>query len=267
MAQRRMLSKKVTDTDAFLDLPLSSQALYFHLNMHADDDGFVDNVNTIKRMVGASKDDEKLLIAKRFILQFEDSGIIVIKDWRLHNYIRKDTYNQTLYRSELSQLKVDENGSYQQSDGIEPVLVNDTSTERPRVVTTGKDRLGKDRLGKTNTMSSSNEHDVSLVSATKQIIEKINQLSGRKFRVTDSAKRLVKPRLVDYTLDELLEMLEYKWNDWSDWDGRYNAFQPETLFRAKNTDKYIASMQAEPVKKESDSNDWLSNITEAADNA
>lgn len=123
-------------------------------------------------------------------------------------------------------------------------------------------------VNKPNTsMSSSNEHDESLVSATKQIIEKINQLSGRKFRVTDSAKRLVKPRLVDYTLDELLEMLEYKWNDWSDWDGRYNAFQPETLFRAKNTDKYIASMQAEPVKKESDSNDWLSNITEAADNA
>lgn len=120
---------------------------------------------------------------------------------------------------------------------------------------------------KKTSMSSSDEHDESLVSATKQIIEKINQLSGRKFRVTDSAKRLVKPRLVDYTLDELLEMLEYKWNDWSDWDGRYNAFQPETLFRAKNTDKYIASMQAEPVKKESDSNDWLSNITEAADNA
>lgn len=262
-----MLSKKVTDTDAFLDLPLSSQALYFHLNMHADDDGFVDNVNTIQRMVGASKDDEKLLIAKRFILEFEGSGIIVIKDWRLHNYIRKDTYNKTLYRDELSQLDIDENGSYQQTDSQKLLVVNKPSTERPRLVTTGKDRLGKDRLGKTNTTSSSDEHDASLSSATKKLLEKINELSGRKFRLTDSAKRLVKPRLADYSLEELLDMLDYKWNDWADWDGRYKAFQPETLFRAKNTDKYIASMQAKPIKSESDPDDWLAQITEAADNA
>ena len=89
MAQRRMFSKKVTDTDVFLDMPLSTQALYFHLNMHADDDGFVGNINTIKRMIGASKDDEKLLIAKQFLIPFEASGVVVIKDWRLHNYIRR----------------------------------------------------------------------------------------------------------------------------------------------------------------------------------
>ncbi len=269
-----MVSPKITDTDVFLDMPLSSQALYFHLNMHADDDGFIDNINTIKRMVGASTDDEKLLIAKQFIIPFEDKGIVVIKDWRIHNYIRKDRYTPTIHNDIASRLTVDSNGSYQMKTddkvdvtGSGQPDVNQMSTNGIPLVDAGKVRLGKDRLGKTNTMSSSNEHDESLVSATKQIIEKINQLSGRKFRVTDSAKRLVKPRLVDYTLDELLEMLEYKWNDWSDWDGRYNAFQPETLFRAKNTDKYIASMQAEPVKKESDSNDWLSNITEAADNA
>lgn len=262
-----MLSKKVTDTDAFLDLPLSSQALYFHLNMHADDDGFVDNVNTIKRMVGASKDDEKLLIAKRFILQFEDSGIIVIKDWRLHNYIRKDTYNQTLYRSELSKLKVDENGSYQQSDGIEPVRVNDTSTERPRVVTTGKDRLGKDRLGKSNTMSSSNEHDQSVSEITKKLIEKINQLSGSKYRVTDKTKSMIKARLKDYTADELYQMLDYVWNDWIKWSERSKYFRPQTLFAPSKTDEYIAKMQAEPIKQASDPDDWLSQITEAADNA
>ncbi|GAO99857.1 hypothetical protein [Fructobacillus ficulneus] len=142
MAQRRMLSKKVTDTDIFLEMPLSAQALYFHLNMHADDDGFISNVKTIQRMVGSSEDDRKLLEAKQFILPF-DSGVVVIKDWRIHNYIQKDRYNKTIYTSEREQLAIDENGSYtkciQVVDGMETQ------------VRLGKDRLGKDRLGNSNT--------------------------------------------------------------------------------------------------------------------
>ena len=139
MANRRMFSKKVTDTDVFLDMPLSAQALYFHLNMHADDDGFIGNINTIKRMVGASNDDEKLLIAKQLLIPFEQSGVVVIRDWRIHNYIRKDTYNQTMYTQELDRLGVDDNGKYH---------VNDPSTASPRLVDTGKVRVGKDRLVK-----------------------------------------------------------------------------------------------------------------------
>ncbi|WP_243198151.1 DNA replication protein [Weissella diestrammenae] len=141
MAQRRMISKKVTDTDAFLEMPLSTQALYFHLNMHADDDGFVSNVNTIMRMIGASGDDAKILIAKQFLIPFDDSGVVVIKDWRIHNYIRKDTYNETMYKEERQKLSVDANGAYQ---------VNEPSTERARVVNESSPqvRLGKDRLGK-----------------------------------------------------------------------------------------------------------------------
>ena len=95
MAQRRMFSKKITDTDKFLEMPLSTQALYFHLNMGADDDGFVDRPKTIQRTVGASDDDLKLLLAKNFIIS-SDTGIVVIKDWRIHNYIRKDTYQPTI---------------------------------------------------------------------------------------------------------------------------------------------------------------------------
>ena len=125
MAQRRMFSKKVTDTDVFLDMPLSTQALYFHLNMHADDDGFVGNINTIKRMIGASSDDEKLLIAKQFLIPFEASGVVVIKDWRQHNYIRKDTYNPTIYGEDMKKLSVSENGSY---------IVDGPSTASPRLV-------------------------------------------------------------------------------------------------------------------------------------
>lgn len=99
MAERRMFAKTIIDSDAFLDMPLSSQALYFHLSMRADDDGFINNPRKVQRMVGSSEDDLKLLMAKKFILVF-DSGVIVIKHWKLHNYIRNDRYKPTLYQAE-----------------------------------------------------------------------------------------------------------------------------------------------------------------------
>ena len=111
MAERRMFTQKIIDSDAFLDMPLSAQALYFHLNMRADDDGFVNNPKKIQRVIGASEDDLKILIAKRFILTFE-TGVIVIKHWRMHNFVRKDRYNPTTYQEEFKSLTVKENGSY-----------------------------------------------------------------------------------------------------------------------------------------------------------
>ena len=106
-----MFTQKIIDSDAFLDMPLSSQALYFHLNMRADDDGFVNNPKRIQRTVGASEDDLKLLIVKRFVIGF-DSGVIVIKHWKMHNTLRKDRYNPTQYQEELQSLALKENNSY-----------------------------------------------------------------------------------------------------------------------------------------------------------
>lgn len=111
MAERRMFAKTIIDSDAFLDMPLSAQALYFHLSMRADDDGFVNNPKKIQRMVGASDDDCKLLVMKRFIITF-DSGIIVIKHWKIHNYIQKDRYKETVYLQEKSTLTLNENNAY-----------------------------------------------------------------------------------------------------------------------------------------------------------
>jgi hypothetical protein len=111
MAERRMFTMKVVDSDAFLDMPMSTQALYFHLNMRADDDGFVNNPKKILRMVGASEDDLRLLIAKRFILCFEN-GVIVIKHWRMHNLLRKDRYNPTQYIEEKAMLTIKGDGAY-----------------------------------------------------------------------------------------------------------------------------------------------------------
>ncbi|EPH89655.1 DnaD domain protein [Enterococcus faecalis] len=103
MAERRMFAKTIIDSDAFLDMPLSAQCLYFHLSMRADDDGFINNPKKIQRMIGCGDDDLKLLMAKRFILVF-DSGVIVIKHWKIHNYIRNDRYKPTLYQEEKAEL-------------------------------------------------------------------------------------------------------------------------------------------------------------------
>lgn len=129
MAERRMFAKRIIDSDAFLDLPLSAQALYFHLSMRADDDGFVNNAKKIQRMIGASDDDCKLLVLKRYLLVFE-SGVLVIKHWRIHNYIRKDTYNATLYQEEKAALFTKPDGAYTDHPVLPP-SPRDTSETTP----------------------------------------------------------------------------------------------------------------------------------------
>jgi hypothetical protein len=116
MANKRMFTMKIVDSDAFLDMPLSSQCLYFHLNMRADDDGFVDNPKRIIKIVGASEDDLKLLIVKHFLLCFEN-GVIVIKHWRMHNTLSKGRYHETQYTDEKASLKLKNNGSYSLNNG------------------------------------------------------------------------------------------------------------------------------------------------------
>ncbi len=111
MPEKRMFTKKITESDAFLDMPLSSQCLYFHLNMNADDDGFVNNPKRIMRQIGASEDDLKLLITKAFILVFE-SGVIVIKHWRMHNTLQNDRYHPTDYQEEYALIGLKTNKAY-----------------------------------------------------------------------------------------------------------------------------------------------------------
>ncbi|EFA26064.1 conserved phage C-terminal domain-containing protein [Pediococcus acidilactici] len=221
MAQRRMFSKKITDTDTFLDMPLSSQALYFHLNMHADDDGFVSNAKTIKRMIGSSDDDLKLLLTKQFIFAFE-SGVVVIKDWKIHNYIRKDTYNTTIYGDEKEQLEQDANGSYT----LRLRAVDEPSTQ----VRLGKVRLGKD----SNIYSSSNDEPHIDLKKFKEIISYLNEKAGTKYRASGSkTQRLIKARFNDGFNDEdFKKVIDIKVAEWSGTDmAKY--LRPETLFGTK----------------------------------
>lgn len=165
MAERRMFSKKIIDSDAFLDMPLSTQALYFHLSMRADDEGFVGNPKRIRSMIGASEDDLKLLIVKRFILTFE-SGVVVIKDWRIHNYINPDRFTPTTYIAEAETLTLDGKKSYTEKSNqdvlqgvAQPVLQNgDNSRTQDRL---DKDRLGKGRINKGNCAESASAPKVS----------------------------------------------------------------------------------------------------------
>jgi len=141
MAERRMFAKTIVLSDAFLDMPLSARALYMTLGMVADDDGFVNNPKSIMRQCGASVDDINILLAKRFILAF-DSGVIVIKHWRINNYLRSDRYQETKYIDEKSQLVVEENGAYTVGiPGGIPTGIPSNGT--PSI---GKDRIGKDSI-------------------------------------------------------------------------------------------------------------------------
>lgn len=137
MANRRMFCRDIVNSDAFMDMPASTQLLYFHLGMVADDDGFVGNPRAIQRTVGAADDDYKLLIAKRFVLTFK-SGVMVIKHWKMHNYIQSDRYHETKYLEEKKLLVLKENGSY--TECIQNVSRMDTE------VRLGKVRIGKDTL-------------------------------------------------------------------------------------------------------------------------
>ena len=178
-----MFSPNIVDSDAFLEMPASAQSLYFHLGMRADDDGFVGNPKKIMRMINVGEDDLKILLAKRFILTFE-SGVIVIKHWRINNLIRKDWYRETIYKDEKELLSIKDNGSY-----TEKRLVNENVPGSSTQV-----RLGKVRLG--NTLSAKAEErslepiddDGNPVRITKRgLIKTINQ---NPYIFTDELQRL-----------------------------------------------------------------------------
>lgn len=167
MAERRMFAKTIIDSDSFLDMPLSTQCLYFHLSMRADDDGFLNNCKKIQRTIGASDDDLRLLMMKKFIIPFE-SGIVVIKHWKIHNYIQRDRYKPTMYQEEKSQLIMGGDRSYslrahanQETEKPQlPESAADTGCIHDGYGLETQDRLGKDRLEIDNRSSSLRSEDL-----------------------------------------------------------------------------------------------------------
>ena len=140
MAVKRMFAMTVVDSDLFLDMPLSSQALYFHLSMRADDEGFINNPKKIQRTVGASDGDAEILVTRRFIIPFE-TGVIVIRHWKLNNYLRSDRFHPTVYQKERAMLRTDETGAYILAKESGIPLVDQRYTENS---------IDKNRLDKTS---------------------------------------------------------------------------------------------------------------------
>lgn len=163
MAQKRMFDKIITNDDNFLEMPNSTQALYFHLSMNADDDGFVNNWKSIMKITGTKEDDLKILISKSYLIPF-DSGILVIKHWRINNYLRGDRYRPTQFQKEFNMLENHENKAYQ--------LKSEWSTIGIPLVNPDKIRIDKNRIEK-------NKEEENSIEDTKMSLktDKIDKMS------------------------------------------------------------------------------------------
>lgn len=272
MAERRMFSKTIIDSDVFLDMPLSTQALYFHLSMRADDDGFLNNAKKIQRIVGASDDDLKLLIMKRYIITFDD-GIIVVKHWRMNNYLRKDRYTPTVYQDELAMLKVKENGAYtlECCDQIPSGIPNGNRCETQYRL--GKVSIGKDKdiLSETEVSDDASldeQETLELFDDTpiggedktkddkipyKEIIDYLNEKIGSQYRYkAKSTKDKIHARYSEgFTFDDFKAVIDFKHREWGNDPKMCKFLRPETLFGTK-FESYLnqrgVEENAEPTK-------------------
>lgn len=182
-----MFSKQIIDSDAFLEMPLSTQALYFHLSMRADDDGFLNNAKKVMKIIGANQNDYDLLVAKSFIIQFSD-GICVIKHWRINNYLRKDRYTETIYQEEKAMLTMQPNGRYSLKDSIREM--DDFPVGIPLVDRSDtQNRVEKNREEKNSIYSAEKLHDEQSLDDFFESIWKLYPIKKGKGQVSTSRKK------------------------------------------------------------------------------
>lgn len=215
MAEKRMFSTKVTESDLFLEMPDSCQNLYFHLSMNADDDGFVDKPRSIMRMLGKKEDDLKILFAKNFIIPFE-SGVIVIRHWRINNYLRSDRYKETIYKEEKKQLTLNENGEYQKN--IESGGTFGIPTVYPEY-----------SISSLNKKINNINNNIYI-----NIIEYLNNKAKTQFKSNSKkTKSLIDARIREkYTLEDFEIVIDNKCEEWLNTDME-KYLRPETLFGNK----------------------------------
>ena len=241
MAEKRMFSKTIVDSDAFLDMPLSAQALYFHLSMRADDDGFLNNAKKIMRTINANQNDYDLLIAKAFIIQFDD-GICVIKHWRINNYLRNDRYKPTIYQEQKNMLEIKDNGRYSliNQDGIPDgyQCVTQNSIDKNSIDKNSIDILPEKK-----------EPEI-----CKEIIEYLNLKANTKFRSNSAAtKRHLNARLAEgFTIDDFKKVIDIKCIQWLNDPNMKKYLRPETLFSASHFESYLNEYVEPPRSKYSD---------------
>lgn len=279
MARKRMFRLDVLETDSFMEMPLSTQALYFHLNLRADDDGFIGNPKQIVRLIGASQNDLDLLIAKRFVLTFDD-GVIVIKHWRMHNTLSANRYNETRFVEDKALLKIKKNKSYTFDADCEPmddthlIAMSKRQTEKDETKTnirrtldetktnTDKGKVSIDKDSKDIYISKEiycRENSTDLSDLFKKVIEYLNEQTGKKYRwQTKSTQKLISGRLSDgYSVDDFKRVIDIKCATWkgTKWE---EYLRPETLFRPGHFESYLNQAPTENVEsRNKEQEEWF----------
>ena len=240
-----MMSKSIIKSDTFLDMPATTQNLYFHMLLDADDDGFINAPKSIMRMIGAKDDDMKVLAAKQFVIPFE-SGVVVIKDWKIHNYIQNDRYKpSTLPERDLLNIQKDKTytlkGDVSRMD-TECIQTVSIGKDRIGKVRLGKDRIGKDRVGKDSidTLCHVTHDDVD--KSHIEIIEYLNIKTGSKFKATTKPYiQAIRSRLKEgYTVDDFKTVIDKKCREWK-CTKLEKYLTPKTLFAPSHFDTYLNS--------------------------
>ena len=217
MAQKRMFDKTITNSDKFLEMPVSTQNLYFHLSMNADDDGFVDNWKSIIKISGAKEDDLKLLIAKSYVIPFE-SGVIVIKHWRINNFLRKDRHIDTHYIEEMQQLEVANNNEY---------ILKSWSTN-------GQPSIDKNRIEKNNIYINTCANEPTTNFTIDELFTAFWLAYPKKKNKGSAEKWFKSHKPTKELVDTMLEKIEQQKNskDWLKNDGQFIPY-PSTWLNAK----------------------------------
>lgn len=240
MAERRMMSKSIIKSDTFLDMPATTQNLYFHMLLDADDDGFINAPKSIMRMIGAKDDDMKVLAAKQFVIPFE-SGVVVIKDWKIHNYIQNDRYKpSTLPERDLLNIQKDKTYTLKSDvSRMDTECIQTVSIGKDRI---GKDRLGKDRIGKVSIDTLCHVSHDDMDKSHIEIIEYLNLKTGSKFKPTTKPYvQAIRSRLKEgYTVDDFKTVIDKKCREWKG-TKLEKYLTPKTLFAPSHFDTYLNS--------------------------
>ena len=240
-----MMSKSIIKSDTFLDMPATTQNLYFHMLLDADDDGFINAPKSIMRMIGVKDDDMKVLAAKQFVIPFE-SGVVVIKDWKIHNYIQNDRYKpSTLPERDLLNIQKDKTYTLKNDvSSMDTKCIQSVSIGKDRLgkVRLGKDRIGKDRVGKDSidTLCHVSHDDVD--KSHIEIIEYLNIKTGSKFKATTKPYiQAIRSRLKEgYTVDDFKTVIDKKCREWKG-TKLEKYLTPKTLFAPSHFDTYLNS--------------------------
>lgn len=246
MAEKRMFAKTIIDSDAFLDMPMSSRLLYYDLCMRADDDGFVNSPKRIMKLTGATEDDIRVLVLRRFIIPFE-SGVVVIKHWKIHNYIRKDTYAETICKEEKTLLETDNNKAYKLINEECIRAVDETYTQ----IRLDKNREDKNRLDKSSIDVTSSEEESSTDDTAKA-----------------SKKESVKHKYGEYQhvllKDEELQKLKNDYSNWEELITYLDEYIEMKGYKAKNHYLCIKKWVIDAVKRtKSQSNNTKHNTSKS----